>query len=226
MKRFTLVLIVFSFVCTPVAAAPFVDVISQEYGIWGSGSGYNSQPYYPTHYDIRGPNPLHYDTGLIITGDNISGSGGYQIETSASGGFCEIKAWLDVYVETHDEGEAISFGSAYASMVFQPLLDTLVLYAYGDLTGLGGYVSLFDLTLNTLVLGGNHTTWSDPYYILRLDTNHFYKLTTQTEQINFDRRHHSLRITPVPEPSTIIFLGIALCLLIGGRKKFYYTPTP
>ena len=219
MKRIFLVVLIVLFLCPTANAVPFINVVSQQYWIWGEGYGYWSEPFNYTYYDMTSSNPLYYDTGWISTGDQVTGAGAYMIRTSATGGYTENYAYLEAHVDVSDMGDAISFGQASASMVFQPLVNRLALHVEGSFYPFTN-VYLINLTLNEIILDGFYANSS---YLLDIDPNNNYMLRTQIPITQCSERTYSLNIRPVSEPSTMLLLASGLLGLAGFRKNFIKT---
>jgi len=163
------------------------------------------------------------------------GSSTYSAEASAEADLFEVtvfgstKLWL-------------ALASAQSEMTFSPLLDgtanlTVDFGRYYDYGFTEGYVSLFDLTSNQELwnYGWDHGQGNVPWdggssANLTLDTyfanDHTYYLSMfagmdsngDSELVKIGLS--GLEIVSVPEPSTMLLLGMVLVGLVGLRGKF------
>lgn len=205
------------------ADANFINVISQEYVISGSGFFYG----FP---DV--PPGKSYNISSVISplSESVYDSffaGAYSASSSSDGGVTETYAWTHISAEANDEGNAYSTASSLASMIFSPILSSLMTFRidYHGHEAAQYYVRLLDLTSNTSLLpSADDPFWNAPYdggrtLTLSFDPTHLYYMGIEAEQVNFFRLEYSSYLTAVPEPNSILFLCVGLLVIAGTWKK-------
>lgn len=181
---------------------------------------------------------------------SVFGPGGRVAEAYPD--FYEIS--VGSYHHGHDGN--LAQASAQTKILFSPLVDDSApidfnFYGWYEWYYSGGYVSLFDITLNQELWNyswdygspGTTVPWDheftgpmDPYATATLipitdfSATHFYKLTmyawvaANNDNERIQIHMSGLKPSSVPEPSTMLLLGTGLIGLAGwGRKKFKKT---
>ena len=215
-----------------VAQVNFIDVLSQKYSIMGEGHGYWSGPetfkLYNVEYSETSDHPLSNDStgGIFVEfGDHWTQVGGFALSTDATGGWTSEHAWVQFSVQASDEGNAVSWGSATASITFRPLVASMLVNPNYNEGGSGTLVSLVDLTDGSSILSiddylSNHT------YLMSFDLSHIYTMSVTTAFVTNSGCDSFLTIesvSTVPESSTMAFLVSSLLGLgwVGKRFRMY-----
>ena len=213
---------------TGVAQANFINVISQEYHIETHGQipivNFNNNPieYYP---------PYHFSIELTSYSPvSISEKDIYQppleppleymavfvLGSEASGGVSALDAFVANYAFSDDYGWGSANVMATSSITFTPLVSTISLSSdshdfYRN--------KLVDMTTDSLLFS------EETFYcgsdcnsslLLNLDLSHTYMMIAESYSV---QGHAFMKIASIPEPATMLLLGLGLLGLVGIKRK-------
>jgi hypothetical protein len=224
MRKTTLIIFLFVLLLSGVAHAGFINIISQEYKI----SGYVDYAYGDISDDgtIQGYHEDYSDTSsLPVSGGvflpiNPQGATA-DAYSQASGGVTSEYAWLYAYKYSFSSGGpdylAFAFADAYASMTFSPLVSNMLVEI--DNNSSFGWVGLYDLTSGQLI--ANQPDKAMSTFLISFDLSHIYEAVAGTNSYLGDDNstEEYFKIAPVPEPATMLLLGLGLIGLAGIRRK-------
>ncbi len=208
--------------------ANFINVISQEYIIWGEGVFYGSNPPLGQSFNITSDTAPVYESiseaREWAAEEGWLGYGLYDIAAFSDGSVTLNNAWLHIWAYANDEAMAYSLASASASIIFQPIsLSFMSVNMSGD-EGYSGNFKLLDLTSNTSLLPSlGDPFWPTNYFEKSLtfsfDPTHVYSMSVEIPPLNFNRRDFHLSLVPVSEPVTTLLLALSFFGITGVVRK-------
>jgi hypothetical protein len=198
--------------------AGFINVLSQEYSVWGYGYGYwgddDGSVYHETlvDYNIISDKPISVSIQEHFYVPEIGDVGYVDITTSAKGEVTSEYAWVSAFTVFWDEQNAIADGYASSSITFQPLVNMMVISM--DLNSwFSGLAEIFDVTENRLLRTWESESYPETPLTMSFNIGHIYSMSVYG--------YGDLYITPqmngisVPESSTVFLLFTGLIGLSG-----------
>jgi hypothetical protein len=207
-----------------IAHADFINLVSQNYHVHGSGTGI-------TTYDITSASPITQGaSGVHINPITGNPDGGVTISTSADGSVTAQSAFVREDLTAFDLGNAFAGPTAAdAAITFRPLVAGVVVTTSGSGAGnpnrfdfSHGSAQLYDETIGAAVfaLVGIQPPMT---YNFMLDLSHLYTLSVSQSvssggAMNFDV---GANIAPVPESErTLTFFVVGLgALVVLARSR-------
>jgi hypothetical protein len=194
-----------------VSADPlFIDVISLQHRVDANAwlwTDFDCVPACVTDYSYSQTD----DESIIRALAVANATGGLDLTSKALSTLTDDEVRLETYVLGFDFGlGAIQALNAFATLTFQPLVDSLWLSADSPLGRYGGQVLLHDLTTDQLLWEWNRG--SPESLGITVDSDHTYSLTTSS---TFPDRNTLVTMTSaapqrVPEPSTLLLCSIGV----------------
>ena len=191
------------------AHAGFIDVLSQHYEISGNVNDLS-------FFESSGGSglPLHDWIEVWDEYDLVD-----YAEAYADGGVTSTSAWATAHKDNGDEYSSGAFASA--TITFRPLVETMrITLSYMS----HGTYYLDDLTSGSPVYvceaPDPHSPWA---CLISLDLFHDYSFTVLATGPNFlvgNYTDASFLIETIPEPTTMLLLGLGLIGLAWVRSKF------
>ena len=215
MKR-ALLVVVCLFVMAGVSNANFINVLSQEYHIYGRGYIAGYEDIYPETMEC-------FDITSNSTASKIiyaEGAGFYYVNSTAYGYIDNDSAELGIRVRTDDNaGQTHAYASSL--ITFSPLGSYLKI-SHEAISDEGAMAYLLDTNTGEY-LTESWSIWPSIHFsaVLPVDPSHTYEMFVKVDDVLWCPWGVGafIRIESIPEPSILLLLGIGLSGLAWLRKN-------